>query len=167
LVTKGELGRTVMFKNMGPRVFVMGFPGTDELGDPTDLNAEQSYGQFPAHMNTVAANEALVLDTAARFPGLGVFGLNPGLVKTTIRGNALGGTSSIRFKVVETVIGWFTPTPERYAETIVPVLLAPELDGESGFHFNKTGAPIKPSAGMDSACVAAFTDATLQLLSRV
>jgi len=149
------------------RVFVMGFPGTDELGDPTDLNAEESYGQLAAHMNTVAANEALVLATAARFPKLGVFGLNPGLVKTNIRGNALGGTSSIRFKVVESVIGWFTPTPERYAETIVPVLLASELDGESGFHFNKRGTPITPSAGMDSACVAAFTDATLKLLSRV
>ena len=150
-----------------PRVFVMGFPGTGELGNPDDLNAEESYEQFPAHMNTVAANEALVLDAAARFPRLGVFGLNPGLVKTSIRGNALGGTDSIRFKLVETVIGWFTPSPERYAETIVPVLLAPELDGESGFHFNKKGTPIEPSKGMDTARVAAFTGATEALLSRV
>lgn len=150
-----------------PRVFVMGFPGTDENGDPGDLNAERSYAQFPAHLNTVAANEALVLDAAVRHPRLAVFGLNPGLVKTDIRANLLGGTDSWRFRVVETLIGWFTPSAETYAERLVPALLAPELEAESGFHLNKRGTPIRPSTGMTPAHVAAFVTATEALLARI
>jgi hypothetical protein len=37
-------------------------------GTLDDLNAEKSYRAFSAHMNTVAGNEVLVLDAAARYP---------------------------------------------------------------------------------------------------
>lgn len=148
-----------------PRVFVMGFPGTDEAGNPDDLNAERTYAQLPAHLNTVAANEALVLDAARRWPRLAVFGLNPGLVQTDIRANMLGGTESWRFRVVETLIGLFTPTADRYAATIVPVLLAPELDAETGFHFNKRGVPILASKTMTPERVGAFVTGTERLLA--
>jgi NAD(P)-dependent dehydrogenase (short-subunit alcohol dehydrogenase family) len=148
-----------------PRVFVMGFPGTDEKGNPDDLNAEKKYEQFPAHLNTVAANEALVLDAASRYPRLAVFGINPGLVKTDIRANVLGGTDSFKFKFVETLIGLFTPTPDTFAQRIVPKLLAPELESESGFHFNKNGVPIAPSKPMTPEHVAAFMTGTERLLT--
>src|SRR5687768_16436502 len=34
------------------RVFVMGFPGTGQPGDPTDLNGEKAYVATTVHMNT-------------------------------------------------------------------------------------------------------------------
>ena len=72
-----------------PRVFIMGFPGAGETGNG-DLNAEKGYKPIPQHMNTVAVNEALELDGAKRYPHIGVYGLNPGLIKTDIRNNYLG-----------------------------------------------------------------------------
>lgn len=83
-----------------PRVFVMGFPGTNQKGDPTDLNAERAYAAMETHMNTVAGNEALVLDAVRRYPDVDFFGLNPGLIKTNIRSNVLGGEGSIRQRLV-------------------------------------------------------------------
>ena len=44
------------------RIFIMGFPGAGHhgAGDLGNLNAERDYKALPAHMNTVAGNEALV-----------------------------------------------------------------------------------------------------------
>jgi hypothetical protein len=47
-------------------------------GDPSDLNSERTHEYWHAHMNTVAGNEALVIDGAARYPGVNFYGLNPG-----------------------------------------------------------------------------------------
>jgi hypothetical protein len=63
----------------------MAAPGTGALGNPDDLNAEQKYGTLSVHLNTVAANEALILAGGDRLPGPDYFGLNPGLIKTDIR----------------------------------------------------------------------------------
>ena len=41
-------------------------------------------------MNTVAGNEAMVLDGASRYPAINFYGLNPGMVKTDIRSHFLG-----------------------------------------------------------------------------
>lgn len=130
------------------RIFVMAFPGTGQAGDPDDLNSERAYRQMTAHTNTVAGNEALVLHAARAHPHLRVFGLSPGIVKTNIRANVLGGSDTLRFKVVEAIIGLFTPTAEQYAERLGPVILAPDLDGKSGVHFNAKGVAIAPSAVM-------------------
>jgi NAD(P)-dependent dehydrogenase (short-subunit alcohol dehydrogenase family) len=155
------LNRLVMLRSFAPRlgnqrgagarpvrVFIMGFPGLGEAGNPDDLNSEQAYRQIPAHMNTVAANEALVIHAARAYPHLRIFGLNPGLVKTNIRSNVFGGSDSLRFKFVEVMIGLFTPTPEQYAERLGPAILAPELDDKSGIHFNAKGTAIAPSPVM-------------------
>lgn len=148
-----------------PRVFVMGFPGAGQLGDPDDLNAESRYEATAQHMNTVAANEALVLACARRHGALGVFGLNPGLVKTKIRANFLG-EGSFTHRVVETLIGLFTPSPETYARRIVPVLVAPELEHQTGVMFGATGGAILPSDGLEERVVR-FTEASARLLTRV
>lgn len=140
----------------GARVFVMGFPGAGNLGDPADLDATGTYDAFAVHMNTVAGNEALVLDLVGR--GVRAYGLNPGLVKTNIRGNYLGD-GSLKHRLAELVIGWFTPSPERYAGTVVPLMFAPGLDAFNGVFFNQKGAAIERSDGMDDARVAAFTAA--------
>lgn len=66
------------------RIFIMGFPGTDQLGTIDNLNQEKGYSTMKAHMNTVAGNEALVLDLADRYKGVNFYGLNPGFIKTNM-----------------------------------------------------------------------------------
>lgn len=160
-----RLGPSLAASHGRPRVFVMGFPGTGSAGVLGDLNAEQSYAAMAVHMNTVAGNEALVLDAVRRYPGLDAFGLNPGLVKTGIRANYFGA-GSLRHRVIEALIGLVTPTPERYARRIAPLLFAPELEGRSGAMFNSKGAAILPTAALDDSRVAALIAESEALLAR-
>ena len=51
-----------------PRVFIWGFPITDQTGQMSDFNSDHRYSLMAAHSNTVIGNEALVLDSAARYP---------------------------------------------------------------------------------------------------
>lgn len=147
-----------------PRLVFMGYPGSGQLGDPTDLNATKAYKAMSAHMNTVAGNEALVLDAAKRYPHLNVIGLNPGLVKTSIRDNFFG-KGSIKSSVMEAVIGWLTPTPEKYAERIVPLLINQDIDRHSGAFFNNKAQAILPSEGMTDEYVASYVKASNDLLA--
>ncbi len=112
-----RLGKDRPMALMKPRVFVMGYPGTGQAGTLDDLNAEKSYSAMPVHMNTVAGNEMLVLDAAKRYPHATFFGLNPGLHKTNIRTNFLGG-KKLLFRLLEGVIGLLTPSAETYAEGV-------------------------------------------------
>jgi NAD(P)-dependent dehydrogenase (short-subunit alcohol dehydrogenase family) len=148
-----------------PRVFVMGFPGTGQLGNADDLNAEASYAAFPVHMNTVAGNEVLVLDGARRYPSLRLFGLNPGLIKTNIRANFLG-EQSLKHRVAEFFIGLLMQSPESYAERIVPLLFAPELDQRTGVMFGAKANPILPTEGLTEAYVAKFIAGSEALVAR-
>jgi len=148
-----------------PRVFVMGYPGSGQAGVLGDLNAEQSYKAMAVHMNTVAGNEMLVLDAARRYPNARVFGLNPGLIKTNIRDNFFG-KDSLKSRVMETLIGWFTPTAETYAERIAPLLLAPDLDAHSGALFNTKGDPIAPSPGLTDKHIREFIAESKALVAR-
>jgi NAD(P)-dependent dehydrogenase (short-subunit alcohol dehydrogenase family) len=148
-----------------PRVFVMGFPGTGQLGDASDLNAERKYDAMAVHMNTVAGNEMLVLDGQRRHPRVAFFGLNPGLIKTNIRANYLGA-GSFAHRAAEFLIGLLMPTPEQYAERVVPLLFAPELEGRSGAMFGKKGTAILPTDGLDTQHVERFITASEALLQR-
>ncbi|HTQ02590.1 MAG TPA: SDR family NAD(P)-dependent oxidoreductase [Polyangiaceae bacterium] len=149
-----------------PRVFVMGYPGTGQAGNPGDLNAERSYGAMPVHMNTVAGNEMLVLDAAARYPNLLCFGLNPGLVKTNIRDNLLG-QNTLKSRLIEATIGLLTVTPETYAERLAPLLTSADLEGHGGALFDRKGDAILPSPKLtDRAYVKAFLDASEALVAR-
>lgn len=149
-----------------PRVFVMGFPGTTDKPPATsDLNFEHSYAAMTAHMATVAGNEALVLDSAKRYPAVSFFGLNPGLVKTDIRANLLG-KGSLKHRALEALIGVIMPSAERYAERIVPLLVAPELEAHSGALFNAKGAAIKTSRGFSTQTVDELIRASEALIER-
>ncbi len=149
-----------------PRVFLMGFPGAGQAGTLGDLNAEQAYSAMTVHMNTVAGNEMLVLDGATRYTHAAVFGLNPGLVKTNIRDNFFG-KGSFKSRFVETIIGWFTPTPEAYAERIAPLLVSPHLGEHSGALFNAKGEAILPSPKLaNSAHVSRFLAESEALVAR-
>jgi hypothetical protein len=117
------------------------------LGALEDLNAERSYKAMAQHMNTVAGNEILAPDAVARYPQVDVFGPNPGLVKTDIRSNLLGGNRFF-FAVLEGLIGLFTPTPDQYAARIFPLMFSPDIEGLSGTMFDKTGQAILPKPGL-------------------
>jgi hypothetical protein len=116
-------------------------------------------------MNTVAANEALILAGADRFPGPNYFGLNPGLINTDIRSNTLG-PGSLTHKLTETVVGIFGQSPQQYAKHIVPIVFADELDGRTGLSFNNKAKPVLPSAGMTAQYANRFIAASDTLLRR-
>lgn len=151
----------------GARVFVMGFPGTGQAGALGDLNFEKSYRATEVHMTTVAGNEALVLDGVKRYPSVQFFGLNPGLIKTNIRANFMGGNQSLRFKLTEGLIGFFMTSAEQYAERIVPLLVAPELEGKSGAMFNQKGRAIHATAALDAGRVGQLISESEALVARV
>jgi NAD(P)-dependent dehydrogenase (short-subunit alcohol dehydrogenase family) len=160
-----RLGKNRQAPSMKPRIFVMGFPGTGQAGTLDDLNAEKSYSAFPVHMNTVAGNEALVFDAVKRYPGVNVFGLNPGLHKTEIRKNWSGDT--LKSSLMEWVIGLLTVSPETYAERIAPLLVSPDLETHNGAMFDQKGNPILPSPKlMDVPYVNAFIANSEALLAR-
>ncbi|SCU96821.1 LAMI_0F07866g1_1 [Lachancea mirantina] len=158
---KGRLSDTALAR---PRVFITGYPGANNLGDPEDLNADKKpYKAFGAHMNTVAANEALTLDSAQRYPGLNIFGLNPGLVKTNIRDNFLG-QNSWKSSIVEFFVGWLCQSPEAYARNIGPLLVTPELESKSGAIFDNKGNAILASQGFTKELTGKFMQSTEKLL---
>ncbi|SCU80313.1 LADA_0B06458g1_1 [Lachancea dasiensis] len=162
------LNRLVVLRNLVPalektnsskfdkaRVFVFGFPGTGELGTLGDLNSDGKYNNMKAHMNTVAGNEALVLDSAGRYPGVAFFGLNPGLVKTAIRNNFLG-EGTWKSRIVESLIGFFYPSTQQYAERVGPMMVSSGLDGHSGKFFGANAEPIHRSQGFTDSYVKKF-----------
>lgn len=147
------------------RVFIVGYPGSGQIGTPDDLNAEKSYKAFSAHMNTVAGNEMLVLDAAKRYSHATFFGLNPGLIKTNIRDNFFG-KDSLKSRIAETLIGWMTPSAEGYAQHIVPLLASRDIETHSGAMFNRKGQAILPSPGLTDTHVQQFLAASEALVAR-
>lgn len=97
-----RLGKSRPENAMKPRVFIMGYPGTGQIGLLDDLNADSSYGPMAVHMNmnTVAGNEAFVLNAAKLYPSVNFFGLNPGIISTNIRSNLMG-RNTFRFRLME------------------------------------------------------------------
>lgn len=160
-----QLGTQRSSARTKPRVFLMGYPGSGQIGTPDDLNAEQSYKAMPAHMNTVAGNEMLVLEAAKRYPHVTFFGLNPGLIKTSIRDNFFG-KNTLKSRVMETLIGWFTQTADAYAERITSLLLTPDIEEHSGAMFNNKGQAILPSDGLTEPHIRKFMAASEALVAR-
>lgn len=167
------LSRLVVLRALAPRlksgarVFVMGFPGTGQAGALGDLNFEKTYRATEVHMTTVAGNEALVLDAVTRYPGVQVFGLNPGLIQTNIRANFMGGNQSLRFKLVEALIGLFMMSAEAYGDRTASLVVAPELEGKSGAMFNQKGHAIEPTGALDAARTAQLISESEALVARV
>jgi hypothetical protein len=124
-------------------VFIMGFPGAGQTGTLGDLNAEKSYSAMTVHMNTVAGNEMLVIDAAKRYPNATFFGLNPRMIKTSIRSNFLG-EGSLKHRLSESLIGLVTPSADTYAQRIAPLLVSPDLEGHSGAMFDRKGRAVLP-----------------------
>jgi hypothetical protein len=168
-ILKGISGRLGIARPAGapqPRVFVMGSPGSGQLGNPDDLNSELRYKAMGAHANTLAGNEALSLGADGTFPGPAYFGLGPGLIKTGIRENWMGRDGGLSYRLFEGAVGLFLQSPDQYARRVVPLLFTPELNGRSGILFNRKARPTSPSKGFDAAYVTGYMIATTQLLNR-
>ncbi|MDA9445444.1 oxidoreductase [Bradyrhizobium sp. CCBAU 11430] len=160
-----RLGKDRARADLRPRMFVMGFPGTEQRANVDDLNSERSYKRFAAHSNTVAGNEVLVIEAASRFPDVDVFGLNPGFVKTNIRANLLG--SRALFAVVEWLTSFMMVEPDAYAERLVPLLVSRDLNGRSGAMFNnKAEAILASPSSTEPSYAAALMGASDRLVSR-
>jgi NAD(P)-dependent dehydrogenase (short-subunit alcohol dehydrogenase family) len=174
------LSRLVMIREIGPRlsktrtnsiskprVFVMGMPGTNATGNIEDLNSEKTFSPMPAHMNTVAGNEALVLYGARQYPDINFYGLNPGLIKSNIRSNISGGQGSIRHRITEGIIGILTMSADTYARRIVPLLFSTDIESASGAFFNQKAIAILPSEIMTQSYVNEYIEASDKLLMRL
>lgn len=148
-----------------PRVFIWGFPGSGQKANIDDLNSEHAYSMMPAHSNTVAGNEALVLWLAERYPHINFYGINPGVLKTNIRGNMLG-EDSVKHRAMEWIVGLVTPTPERYATRMVPLLVSPDIENDSGAMFNRKGQAVEPSPVMSAGYVEALIAASQDLINK-
>lgn len=141
--------------NLKPRIFIMGFPGAKNLGNPEDLNSEGTpYKAMNTHMNTVAANEALVYNSALHNKNINTYGLNPGLIRTGIRSNYTG--NGWLSSILEWIISKTNQDADTYAKKIVPLLWAPELEKYNGAIFNNNAQFILPSKGMDESLVDRF-----------
>jgi NAD(P)-dependent dehydrogenase (short-subunit alcohol dehydrogenase family) len=165
-----EIGLRLGKKRTSPisksRVFVMGMPGTNAQGNIEDLNSEKTFSPMPAHMNTVAGNEALVLYGARRYPDINFYGLNPGLIKSNIRSNMSGGQDSIRHRITEGIIGILTISADTYARRIVPLLFSTDIESASGAFFNQKAIAILPSEIMTLSYVNEYMEASDKLLMR-
>jgi NAD(P)-dependent dehydrogenase (short-subunit alcohol dehydrogenase family) len=145
-----RLGASRLSSNhMRPRVFVWGFPGTDQRGDVDDFNSERRYSFTTAHSNTVIGNEVLVLDAARRYSNANVYGINPGLIRTGIR-SAILKDGSLGQRIVEPIIGALFPDVERYAELMLPLLLSKDIEAHSGAMFGNKAQAIEASPSLMS-----------------
>lgn len=129
-----------------PRVFVMGFPGHEGPPQMDDFNWENTTNWQPwaAHMNGVIGNDALVEKMAKFHPSLNVYGLNPGILKTDIVAEFLGGKKSWLSKVQQWVVEKMCPSAEDYVTNMLRhLLMTPEIEHLSGSYFNQFGERIK------------------------
>ncbi len=127
-------------RGLKARVFAMGFPGQDL--EIKDWNAQSGYSVLDQHMNTVVANEALVLAYRRKFPELEVYGLNPGLVQTDIRSNMYAGFWRYLEPVLEGIISLVFPSADEYAQHIYPVIAAERLPRRT-VSFNSQGEALR------------------------
>lgn len=172
------LNRFVMLRELAPRlgkerthpkgksrVFFVAYPGSGQIGTPDDLNAKKSYKAMAQHMNTVAGNEILILDAAERYPNIGFYEFNPGLIATDIRSNFLGH-NKLLFGALEWAIGLFSKNVHTYARRMVPLMAASELESRTGLMFNDKAQAIEPSPGLTAEHRLQFLRASDALVRR-
>jgi NAD(P)-dependent dehydrogenase (short-subunit alcohol dehydrogenase family) len=133
-------------KTRKPRIFVIGYPGQKMQATVDDFNSEKNYKTFPAHMNTVVGNEALV--SFVHNNHVNAYGLNPGLIQTDIRqgyfeGSFFGG-------IVEWLIAKIYQTVDQYAENVVlPLLVSEDLETASKSLYGPNGAKLNPNPWLE------------------
>lgn len=128
-------------------VYVFGFPGVEyqAMRNMEDLNfVNTKYSQYDAHYNTIVCNECLVYEAARRYPGVRVFGMNPGLVPTGIRANSYGGSDTTLGRASELLVWALNPSADKYVErTVLPLMSSPEQH-QSPMSYSSKGKPLPP-----------------------
>ncbi|RXD07291.1 hypothetical protein EQZ23_04340 [Sphingomonas sp. UV9] len=114
-----------------------------------DIESEHNYRWQITHSNSVILNETLVINTAARFPAINPFGMNPGAIKTDIMSGVLG-QSSLPQRMQEILVGLLFQSAETYAEKVAPLLVYRALEDRSGSLFNRNVQPIEPNPWLKS-----------------
>jgi len=147
-----------------PRIFVMGYPGVNQVPNVDDFNSTKSYSLMGTHKNTIVGNESLVVHHSQATPNVGFFGLNPGLIKTGIRSPVLG--NGVMFNLLEGMMSWFNPSVEQYSANLVPLLVSPDLNNRSGLMFNQQVQAIEPSSNLTPALVADVLKASQDLVNQ-
>ena len=160
-----HLGKKLPSAALKPRIFIMGYPGAGQTGNPDDLNAEKSYKPMAAHLNTVAGNEMLVHYFAKRYKDINFYGLNPSLLPTNIRSNYMGA-NSFKFRAAEWLIRLISISTETYAERLTPLLLSPDIENYSGSLFDQKGNAIHSSPGFTGSHIDKFMTASEELVTR-
>lgn len=136
-----RLGKSRRSGKLKPRVFIWGLPGQDRKATLDDFNSEDRYRWQTAHYNTVVANEALVLDSAERYPTVNLYGMNPGVIASNLMAGVLG-EGTITLKVQQTIMGLLFQSAQEYAEKVLPLLRSPEIEDHSGAMFGRNADPI-------------------------
>ena len=121
-------------------------PGTRQSGAVDDLNSERSYRSMAAHMNTVAGNEALVLDADKRYPQLACF------------------AGTLRHRVIEWMIGAVGESAD--AARLAPLLFSVELEGHSSAMFDRKGDASLPTPAPTEPYLQRFITASEALVER-
>lgn len=148
-----------------PRIFNMAFPGSGQSANLQDFNSEKNYQFMKAHENTVASNEALVLELAKKHSDkVDCFGLNPGLIRTNIRVDS--GSFGIFTNVFEKITEWTGFSVEEYAQATVPLLVNPHLTGKSGTMFDNKQRAIMPSKSMTEESIQGIMKESEKLVQR-
>jgi NAD(P)-dependent dehydrogenase (short-subunit alcohol dehydrogenase family) len=162
-----DLTTTNTDQKIKPRIFIMGFPGSERHAPLDDLNSEKDYSCLQAHYNGVVGNEALVLAYADRYPKVNFYGLNPGLIKSNILSLLLASYGNFLFKMQQTLIGWFYQSADQYAERLVPLLVSPDIESYSGSMFGRFADPIYSNPVLlDKGYLSKFMEESEKLIER-
>ena len=135
------IGKNRINSTIKPRVFIWGFHGGERKATLDDFNSDKNYRWTVAHGNTVVDNEALVIDSAERFPLINFYGMNPGIISPNIMSGVFGD-NSVLLKIQQTVMGILFQSAEQYAKKITPLLVSPDIEQYSGAMFGRHGNPI-------------------------
>lgn len=131
--------------NRKPRLFVMGFPGAPDVPQLDDFNWDRvEWHAWRSHMNTVVANDALVIGVGRRESSVNIYGLNPGIIRTGLMYDFLGGRDSWLSRAQQVVIGLVCPSVDDYAPTVLQLVASPQLEARSGTFFNQYAEQIAP-----------------------
>jgi hypothetical protein len=113
----------------------------------------------------VVANEALTLAYRRKFPEVEIYGLNPGLVKTDIRGNLYSGFLKHLEPVFEALIGLLFPSAEEYVEHVWPVISAKQLPRDT-VNYNSRSEALRNNPQLTEAVVEKIWNDSNELIAK-
>jgi len=143
LKSQALMGRT--------RIYILAYPGDDPmLADFEDMKFDWTdYKQIPSHINTVLFNDAMIREVARRYPGLRIFGVNPGFLARNAASDVQYAPKSILSRGFERMLSIAMKSPEQYVErSLIHLIASPMLDEMSGAFFSEQFERLPPKKWM-------------------